>query len=227
MRLLVVEDEPKLARFVQERLTEESFAVDLASSGEEGLERARATTYDLIILDIMLPQVDGFTVCRELRAAGLDVPILMLSARGLVDDRVRGLNTGADDYLTKPFDVSELTARVRTLLRRQKSSALRPLTVADLTLDPISRLVTRGERRINLTPKEYDLLEYLMRHAGQVVTRSMIAEHVWGLDWKRLTNIIDVYVNHLRRKIEGPHEPRLIHAMRRLGYVIREGKAAD
>lgn len=227
MRLLVVEDEPKLARFIQERLTEESFAVDLAGSGEEALERARATTYDLIILDIMLPQVDGFTVCRELRAAGLDVPILMLSARGMVDDRVKGLNTGADDYLTKPFDVSELTARVRTLLRRQKSSALVPLAVADLMLDPISRVVTRGERRITLTAKEYDLLEYLMRHAGQVVTRSMIAEHVWGLDWKRLTNIIDVYVNHLRRKIEGDHEPRLIHAVRRLGYVIREGHAAD
>lgn len=227
MHVLVVEDEPKLAQFIREGLANESFAVDLATSGEEALERARTTAYDLIVLDIVLPNIDGFTVCRELRAAGHDVPILMLSARGMVEDRVTGLNTGADDYLTKPFDFTELSARVRTLLRRQKPSALRVLTVADLTLDPISRTVQRGARRIELTAKEFALLEYLMRHAGQVLTRTMIAEHVWGITWKRLTNVIDVYINHLRRKIDLPAEPRLIHAVRRVGYVIREGDAGD
>ena len=227
MRLLVVEDEPKLARFIQDKLAEESFAVDVVTSGDDALGRARTTAYDLIILDIMLPGMDGFAVCRELRAAGSNVPILMLSARAMVDDRVKGLNTGADDYLTKPFELSELVARVRSLLRRQQPSALRPLTVGNLTLDPISRIVQRGERRIDLTPKEYALLEYLIRHAGQVVTRSMIAEQVWGFDWKQLTNVIDVYINHLRRKIEVGDEPRLIYAVRRMGYVIREGEPVD
>lgn len=222
MRLLVVEDEPKLAAFIQRGLTEESFVVDVARDGEEAIERARRTAYDLIILDLMLPRMHGFDVCRALRVATNDPPILILSARCVVDDRVKGLELGADDYLTKPFAFSELSARVRALLRRRQPATLLTLSVADLTLDPITRIVKRRERRIDLTQKEFTLLEYLLRHAGQVVTRTMIAEHVWGLNWDRLTNVIDVYVNHLRRKLEDDDQSRLIHAVRGAGYVIRE-----
>lgn len=222
MRLLLVEDEPKLATFIQKGLSEEGFAVDVARDGEEALDRAERTAYDLVILDLMLPRMDGFAVCRRLRATGSETPILILSARGVVEDRVKGLEIGADDYLTKPFAFSELSARVRALLRRRQPTALLTLAVADLTLDPMTRVVKRGPRRVELTQKEFALLEYVMRHAGQVVTRTMIAEHVWGFNWDRLTNVIDVYVNHLRRKIETGEEPRLIHAVRGAGYVIRE-----
>ena len=222
MRLLVVEDEPKLAQYIHRGLSEESFLVDIARDGEEALERAARTTYDLVILDLMLPRMDGFAVCRALRATGSDLPILMLSARRIVGDRVKGLELGADDYLTKPFAFSELSARVRSLLRRRQPAALLALSVGTLKLDPITRLVKRGDRRIDLTQKEFALLDYLMRHAGHVVTRTMIAEHVWGFNWDRLTNVIDVYINHVRRKIERPDEPRLIHAVRGAGYVIRE-----
>ena len=222
MRILLVEDERKLAGFIQKGLTEESFTVDVAKDGEEGLERARRTAYDLVILDLMLPRMDGFAVCQGLRTLGTDTPILILSARSVVEDRVRGLELGADDYLTKPFAYSELSARVRALLRRRQPGALLQLKVADLTLDPITRAVKRAERRVELTHKEFALLDYLMRHAGQVVTRTMIAEHVWGFNWDRLTNVIDVYINHLRNKIEVASEARLIHAVRGAGYVIRE-----
>ena len=222
MRLLVVEDEPKLAQYIHRGLSEESFTVDIARDGEEALERAARTTYDLVIRDLMLPRMDGFAVCRALRASGSDIPILILSARRIVGDRVKGLELGADDYLTKPFAFSELSARVRSLLRRRQPAALLALSVGTLTLDPITRLVKRGDRRIDLTQKEFALLDYLMRHAGHVVTRTMIAEHVWGFNWDRLTNVIDVYINHVRRKIERADEPRLIHAVRGAGYVIRE-----
>lgn len=222
MRVLLVEDEPKLARFVQAGLVEESFDVDIAADGDAALDQARSTIHDLVILDLMLPGRDGFSVCRELRALRPHTPILILSARSQVEDRVRGLELGADDYLTKPFAFSELSARVRALLRRRQSGALLTLRVGDLALDPITRVVRRNQRRIELTQKEFALLEYLMRHSGQVITRAMIAEHVWGFTWDRLTNVIDVYISHLRNKIEAAPEARLIHAVRGVGYVIRE-----
>lgn len=221
MRILVVEDEARLAAFICKGLSELSFAVDTAADGPSGLHLARSAPYDLIILDIMLPGLDGFSVCRELRRLNLDVPILMLSARGVVEDRVQGLDSGADDYLTKPFAFSELRARVRALLRRQKPSELLALAVDDVTLDPVKRLVHRRQRRVDLTQREFALLQYLMRNAGQVLTRTMIAEHVWDFTWDRLTNVIDVYINHLRRKLEDGGEPRLIHAVRGVGYVMR------
>jgi DNA-binding response OmpR family regulator len=227
VRILLVEDEPKVSDIIHKGLTDEQFQVDVAPTGGHALAMARATSYDLVILDVMLPDIDGFEVCRSVRGDGQSMPILMLSARSLVDDRVRGLNTGADDYLTKPFDFAELSARVRALLRRGHETSLTPLAVADLVLDPVTRTIQRGGRRIELTPKEFALLEYLMRNAGHVVTRPMIAEHVWDFTWDRLTNVIDVFINHLRRKVEPPGEPRLIHAVRGAGYVIREPEAAD
>jgi DNA-binding response OmpR family regulator len=227
MRVLLVEDERRLAGYIQKGLSEEAFAVDVATDGESGVERAQTTKYDLIVLDLMLPGIDGMAVCRQLRSAGNDVPILVLSARGLVDDRVAALNAGADDYLTKPFEFAELSARIRAVLRRRQPTAFHPLSVGDLVLDPVSRIVRRGDRRLDLTQKEYALLEYLLRHAGQVVTRTMIAEHVWNFTWDRMTNVIDVYVNHIRKKLEAQGEPRLIHAVRGAGYVIREPDAED
>lgn len=220
IRVLVVEDEPKLSAFIQKGLSERGFTVDVAGSGEAGLDLARHGSYDLVILDVVLPGASGFDVCAELRTRSLDLPILMLSARGMVDDRVRGLDAGADDYLTKPFAFAELDARVRALLRRPKPSNFLTTTVDDLVLDPVARTVQRGGRRIDLSPKEFALLQYLMRHQGEVVTRQMIAEHVWGFTWDRLTNVIDVYINHLRRKIEAPDARRLIFAIRGVGYRL-------
>jgi DNA-binding response OmpR family regulator len=222
VRILVIEDEPKVAEFIREGLTEERFSVDVIGDGTSALARVLATTYDLLIVDVMLPDIDGFDICRRIRGRGQTVPILILSARSLVEDRVKGLNSGADDYLTKPFEYAELSARVRALLRRHQEPALAPLVVADLMMDPVTRVVTRGRRQIDLTPKELALLEYLMRNAGHVVTRAMIAEQVWDFTWDRLTNVIDVFINHLRKKMELPGEPRLIHAVRGEGYIIRE-----
>ena len=224
IRILVVEDEAKLAGIVQRGLTEQGFVVDIAADGEGALKRARDVPYDLVILDVMLPGIDGFSVCRELRRMNVDLPILMLSARGVVEDRVRGLESGADDYLTKPFAFSELHARARALLRRRRPSELLVLTVDDVVLDLVKRTVHRGARRLDLTQKEFALLEYFLRHSGEVLTRAMIAERVWDFTWDRLTNVIDVYVNHLRRKLEEGGAPRLIHAVRGTGYVLRPGE---
>ncbi|MDQ3418039.1 MAG: response regulator transcription factor [Acidobacteriota bacterium] len=227
MRVLVVEDEPKLAAFIRKGLLEDQFAVDVAGDGETAVRMAEAARYDLIILDIMLPGMDGFAVCAAVRGRQPDLPILMLSARGLIEDRVQGLDAGADDYLTKPFAFSELRARIRALLRRQSPGAALVRKTGDITLDPVRRIVMRGSRLVDLTPKEFALLAYLMEHAGQVLTRAMIAEAVWNFTWDRLTNVIDVFVNHLRRKLEEAGEPRVIHAVRGVGYVLRSGPAAD
>jgi DNA-binding response OmpR family regulator len=227
VRILIVEDEPKVAKFIRNGLVDENFMADIAATGAAALEQVRTTTYDLIVLDVMLPDMDGFEVCRYLRQAGAKLPVLMLSARNLVGDRVRGLDIGADDYLTKPFEYAELSARVRALLRRQQTPSLALMTIADLSVDPVTRSVTRAGRRIDLTPKEFALLEYLLRNAGHVVTRPMIAEHVWDFTWDGLTNVIDVFINHVRKKIEQPGEARLIHSVRGAGYVIREPQAAD
>ena len=221
IRILIVEDEAKLAANIQRGLGELGFVVDTAGDGERALSRSREVPYDLVILDIMLPGMDGFSLCRELRRTNVDLPILMLSARGVVEDRVRGLESGADDYLTKPFAFSELHARARALLRRRRPSDLLILTVDDVMLDPVRRVVHRGGRKLDLTQKEFALLEYFLRHSGEVLTRAMIAERVWDFTWDRLTNLIDVYVNHLRRKLEDGGAPRLIHAVRGIGYVLR------
>jgi len=227
MRVLVVEDEPKLAAFIRKGLVEDQFAVDVAGDGETAVRLVQDSGYDLVILDIMLPGMDGFAVCAAVRGRQPDLPILMLSARGLIEDRVQGLDAGADDYLTKPFAFSELRARIRALLRRQSPGAALVRKTGDITLDPVRRIVMRGSRLVDLTPKEFALLAYLMEHAGQVLTRAMIAEAVWNFTWDRLTNVIDVFINHLRRKLEEAGEPRVIHAVRGVGYVLRAEPAVD
>jgi len=226
-RVLVVEDEVRLAALVSKHLAALNLTVRVEHNGSTGLEIALSDPFDLIILDVVLPGLDGFAICRELRRRNMTAPILMLSARGVTEDRVRGLDSGADDYLTKPFEFAELSARVRALLRRQKPAAALVLTVGDLMLDPVGRSVQRGSRRVELTQKEFALLEYLMRNVDQVLTRSMIGERVWDFTWDRMTNVIDVYVNHLRRKLEDGGEPRMIHAVRGVGYVLRPAEASD
>ena len=226
-RVLIVEDERRLASLLTQQLADLKLSVEAVHDGESGLQSALTGHFDLVILDVMLPGQDGFAVCRELRRRGLAVPIMMLSARGVLQDRVRGLDSGADDYLTKPFEFAELSARVRALLRRQRPAATLSITVSDVTLDPVARMVHRGRRKVDLTQKEFALLEYFMRNVDQVLTRSMIGEHVWDFTWDRMTNVIDVYVNHLRRKLEDAGESRMIHAVRGVGYVMRSTEHTD
>jgi heavy metal response regulator len=224
MRILVVEDEKKVASFIQRGLEAEHHQVDVAHDGEAGLAGALDGDYDLLVLDVMLPKRDGFSVLRELRARRRQVPVLLLTARTAVSDKVAGLDGGADDYLTKPFEVAELLARVRALLRRG-STAPAVLSAADLRLDPATRQVTRGGRSIDLTAREYALLEFFLRNPGRVLSRALIAQHVWGVSFDTFTNVIDVYVNYLRRKVDADFDRKLIHTVRGAGYVLRDPTA--
>ena len=220
MRLLLVEDDKKAARVLARGLVEEGFVVDVAHSGEVGDELAASNRYALIVLDWLLPRKDGLSVCRGLRRRGIRTPILMLTARDSLPDRVSGLDAGADDYLTKPFAFEELLARIRALLRRSELTRPPVLKVADLALDPVSHRVTRGTTEISLTPKEYAILETLMRHVGQVVSRTRIGESVWEDDPEDLTNLVDVHVSHLRRKIDLGDRPPLIRTVRSRGFRL-------
>lgn len=225
MRVLVVEDERRLAEFVGKGLTEAGYAVDVAEDGDQALSWARVVNYDLIVLDVMLPKRDGLDVSRTLRARGLKTPILMLTARDAVDDRVRGLDSGADDYLVKPFAFAELLARLRALARREPELTGPVLQVADLTLDTRTREVQRRGQPVELTNKAYAILEYLMRHPHQVLTRTMIGEHVWNYEFDNVTNVIDVHIRHLRRVIDDPFETKLIQTVRGAGYRISDRPA--
>ncbi len=221
MRILVVEDENKVAGFIRRGLEEEGYAVDVAGDGESGLAMALDGVHDLVLLDVHLPGMNGFSVLRELRGRKVTTPVLLLTVRATIEDKVLGLDSGADDYLTKPFAFQELLARVRALLRRRSEDRSALLQVADLTLDPARRIAHRGGETIELTTKEFALLEYFMRNRDRVLTRTMIAEHVWDYDFDSMTNVIDVYVNYLRKKIDKGRERKLIHTVRGSGYVMK------
>jgi two-component system copper resistance phosphate regulon response regulator CusR len=220
MRVLLVEDDPRIARFVAKGLREQTYAVDVAETGEQALYQAAINTYDVIVLDVMIPAPDGFAVCKELRSAGQRMPILMLTARDAVEDRIEGLDRGADDYLTKPFEFRELLARLRALLRRPSDLQPSRFTVADLVIDTAGQTVSRGGQAIPMTAKEYALTEFLARNAGRVVGRAEIAEHVWDEEFDPFSNLIEVYVNRVRRKIDGGNAKPLLHTRRGAGYVL-------
>ncbi len=222
MRILVVEDEKKVARFIEQALQEERHTVDVCYDGEEGLAKLRRQTYDLVIVDVMLPKMNGLDLTRAYRGSHGATPILMLTAKTATEDKVAGLDSGADDYLTKPFAVAELLARVRSLLRRGSTEKSTTLKVADLELDIVSHKARRAGKSIDLTAKEYSLLEYLLRNKERVLSRSVIAEHIWDYHFDTGTNLIDVYINHLRNKIDSGHSRKLLHTVRGVGYVIRE-----
>ena len=222
MRILVVEDHEKVAQFIVKGLREEHFAVDHAATGTEGLSMARVGEYDAIVLDVMLPAKNGFEVVAELRAKGITTPVLMLTAKANVEDRVQGLDAGADDYLVKPFAFAEFLARIRALIRRRERDVPTPLKVADLSLDVVSHEVTRGGQRIELTSREYSVLEFLLRNRGRVVTRTTMIEHVWDMHFDSDTNLVDVYIRHLRAKLDDPFPLKLIHTVRGVGYVIKD-----
>lgn len=221
MRILVVEDEKKVANFVKKGLQEEGYAVDVVYNGRDGLNFATDQSYDLILLDIYLPGIDGLTILNKLRDMKVKTPVLLLTVRATIEDKVLGLNSGADDYLTKPFAFEELIARVRALLRRKRDADTTVIQVADLILDPVRRIVTRRGQVIVLTMKEFSLLEYFMRSAGRVLTRTMIIDHVWNYDFDTETNVIDVYINYLRKKIDAGHDVKLIHTVRGVGYILK------
>jgi DNA-binding response OmpR family regulator len=222
MRILIIEDEPKVANFIRQGLQEERHSIDIAGDGAEALDLLLTTPlYDLIVLDLMLPKRDGFAVLKTLRERGVATPVLVLTALDAVADKVAGLDLGADDYLTKPFAFEEFLARVRALLRRGAAQAAPLLRIGSLTLNPATREVSRAGRPITLTTREYTLLEYFMHNAGGVLSRPMIAEHVWQLDFDSESNTIDVYVGYLRRKIDTRGEPRLLHTVRGAGYILQ------
>jgi two-component system copper resistance phosphate regulon response regulator CusR len=220
MRILLVEDDSRIANFLAKGLREGAYAVDVASSGGDALYRSEINSYDLVILDVMIPEVDGFEVCRRMRKAGMRSPVLMLTARDGIDDRVRGLDNGADDYLVKPFEFRELLARIRALLRRPVGLQSPEIHILDLVLDTRGQSVKRGGRPISVTSKEYSLLEFLARNAGRVIGRAEIGEHVWDEQFDPFSNLIEVYVNRLRKKIDTPGATPLLHTRRGAGYVL-------
>ena len=222
MRVLVVEDEKKTASFIRKALQAEGFAVDVCHSGDDALAAAKATPFDSLVLDIMLPGRDGLSVLRQLRESGNHIPVLLLSARGEVDERVEGLDAGADDYLPKPFVIAELIARVRALGRRGGETLSAVLRVADLTLDTLKRKAQRGDKVMELTTREFRLLEFLMRSPGRICSRMAIIEKVWDYDFDPGTNLVDVYIMRLREKLDDGFEPKLLHTVRGIGYVLRE-----
>jgi two-component system OmpR family response regulator/two-component system copper resistance phosphate regulon response regulator CusR len=221
MHLLVIEDDPAIGKALERGLTEAGHPSHLARTGQKGLEEALSQRYDAIVLDLMLPDMAGIEVMRRLRAAGVRTPVLMLTALGAVEDRVGGLTAGADDYLVKPFAFAELLARLEAICRRASDRPSTVLTVGPLTLDLTTRRVTRGESEINLTPTEFSLLEFLMRYAGQVVTRRMLCEHLWESDWEGVTNVVEVHINRLRGKVDRGFDVPLIHTVRGRGYLLK------
>lgn len=222
MRILVVEDEKKVASFIRKGLEEQSYAVDTALDGLDGEKLASQNPYDAIILDVLLPKQDGITTCQKIRLKGIDTPVLMLTALGETDDKVRGLDSGADDYLTKPFHFEELLARVRALLRRKSQDKSAVLQAGELVLDPVTRKVERGGRRIRLTSREFALLEYLMRNKGQILSRANLAQHVWNVSFDMESNVIDVYVKLLRQKVDKGFDKPMIHTIVGSGYVLKD-----
>jgi len=226
MRVLVVEDEKKLAGFIRRALKEDGHAVDVCNDGDTGMHRATSETYDAVILDLMLPGRGGLEILRSIREKGRSEPVLILTARDSLQDRVTGLDRGADDYLTKPFALDELRARVRALLRRGKGGVSTVLKFSDLSMDLVERTMVRGKRSIELTPREFSLMEYFLRNPRRVLTRTSIAEHVWDYNFDWQSNVVDVFVNGVRRKTEEKGEPRLIHTLRGVGYVLKEADDA-
>lgn len=221
MNILIIEDEKKIADFIKRGLKEEGYQVSTAYDGIEGYDLAKETTYDLILMDLMLPKMDGITLCRKLRQEHDPTPIIMLTAKDTTRDKVDGLDAGANDYLTKPFAFEELLARIRAQLRTTNQPQTTTLKIADLTLNLLTHEVTRGEKSLNLTTKEYALLEYLVRNSGTLVTRTMISEHVWDINFDTATNVIDVYINYLRKKVDSGHGKKLIHTIRGRGYILK------
>ena len=221
MRILVVEDEAKVAGFVKKGLEQSGYEIDVAADGEEGYAKIRDNSYELILLDLMLPKISGWDLIPKIREVRPSVPIIAVTAKGAVEDRVQGLNLGCDDYLIKPFSFAELLARIQVQVRRGNPSASLELRAADLVLNPLKRKVTRGGKNIELSNKEYLLLEYLLRNKDQIVTRNMIVENVWDASFGNLTNVVDVYINYLRNKVDRDFERRLIHTIRGVGYMIR------
>lgn len=222
MRILVVEDEEKVAAFIKSGLEQSGYAVDVAPTGEDALRLSEAAEYGAVVLDMMLPGIGGLDVVRELRRRGVDTPVVALTARGELDDRIAGLEAGCDDYLPKPFAFEELLARVRALQRRAAAGRTSNLSYRDLTLDTATRVAVRGASRMELTNKEYALLEYLLRRPEQVLTRAELLEHVWGYDFETPSNVLEVYMNFLRKKIDSKHPRKLLHTVRGVGYVLRE-----
>jgi heavy metal response regulator len=227
MRILVIEDERKVASFIKRGLEEERYIVETAADGEAGLQLAMENTFDAIVLDVMLPKLDGYSVLRALRDDGNATPVLMLTARGTTEDRVQGLDLGADDYLAKPFHFEELAARLRSILRRSTTEKTTKLQCGELTLDLVTHFAYRDNKEIELTTKEYALLEYLMRNKGRILSRSMIMQHVWKHNFDPESNIIDVYIKRLRQKIERPDKAQMVQSVRGVGYRMREAIAGD